>query len=87
MCVHVEVDVSEDAVPCIEADKDQGGHNSTRILHAGVGGGTTQDSNMDCEKGNLGVQGQGYQCEGGRGESNTRTAPQMLQKCKPGLPV
>ena len=39
MCVHVEVDVSEDAVPCIEADKDQGGQNSTRILHAGVGGG------------------------------------------------
>ena len=79
MCVHVEVDVSEDAVPCIEADKDQGGQNSTRILHAGVRGGGTQDSNMDCEKGNLGVQGQGYQCEGGIIYKNSTTNASKMQ--------
>ena len=48
MCVHVEVDVSEDAVLCIEADRDppRGAEHDHDFACRGGG---TQDSNMDCE--------------------------------------
>ena len=34
---------------------------------------------MDCEKGNLGVQGQGYQCEGGIIYKNSTTNASKMQ--------
>ena len=73
MCVHVEVDVSEDAVLCIEADRDPGGQNSTMILHAGGGHPGFQHGLW------VGEQDEGYQCEGGIIYKNSTTKASKMQ--------